>query len=57
MTVRKAGNKWQTAHCHGEDKGKTIASFDTKAQALAQHKAIMASKIRATKKKKTKRTF
>ena len=57
MTVRKAGNKWQTAHCHGEDKGKTIATFDTKIEAVAQHRAIMANKMRATKKKKVKRSF
>ena len=57
MTYRKAGTKWQTVHCHGEDKGKTIAEFDTKKEALAQHRAIMANKMRATKKKKVKRSF
>jgi hypothetical protein len=46
MTVRKQGSKYATIHCHGADKGKTISTFDTKAEAMAQHRAIMASKTK-----------
>jgi hypothetical protein len=44
MTVEKRGNKWATVHCHGEDKGKTIAKFSSKKKAMAQHRAIEANK-------------
>lgn len=57
MTVHKTKDGWETVHCHGEDKGTRIAKFDTKKEALAQHRAIMSSKMRATHKKKRKRSF
>jgi len=44
MVVEKRGNKWCTIHCHGADKGKVISCFDTKEAAMAQHRAIEASK-------------
>lgn len=33
-------------HCHGDKKGKTIATHKTKKEAVAQHRAIMANKKR-----------
>ena len=50
MTVAKKGSKYVTKHCHGKNKDKVIAEFDTKEEALAQHKAIQVNK----KKKKGK---
>ena len=44
MVVEKRGNKWCTIHCHGVDKGKVIACFDTKEAAMKQHRAIETSK-------------
>ena len=44
MVVEKRGNKFCTVHCHGADAGKVIACFDTKEEAMAQHRAIEASK-------------
>jgi len=44
MVVEKRGNRWCTIHCHGDDAGKAIACFDTKKEAMAQHRAIEASK-------------
>lgn len=44
MTVAKVKGGYATKHCHGSDKGKVISKFKTKKKALAQHKAIMASK-------------
>jgi len=44
MVVRKKGSQWATVHCTGKDKGKVIKKFKTKAQAMAQHRAIQASK-------------
>jgi len=46
MSVRKRGKSWAVVHCHGKRKGKTIAKHSTKQKALAQHRAIMASKAR-----------
>jgi len=46
MTVRKSGSGYATVHCHGKNKGKTIAKFKTKKKALAQHRAIQANKKR-----------
>ena len=46
MTIRKRGGRWAVVHCHGIKKGKTIASHATKAEAVAQHQAIQASKKR-----------
>jgi len=58
MTVKKRGSKYCVVHGHAKKKGSktdkpkgsTIACHDTKKEALAQHRAIMASK----KKKKPK---
>jgi len=44
MVVEKRGNKYCTVHCHGADAGKVISCFDTKEEAMAQHRAIEASK-------------
>jgi len=44
MTVKKVKGGYATVHCHGAAKGKVIAKFPTKKKALAQHRAIMASK-------------
>lgn len=52
MTVQKRGGKWAVVHCHGKDKGKIIGTHKTKKEALAQHKAIQASKAKRRKKKK-----
>ena len=49
MTVKKIGNKYATVHCHGANKGKVIHKFPTKAKAVAQHRAIQASKHRKGK--------
>jgi len=46
MTVERVKGGYATKHCHGEDKGKIIHKFKTKAEAMAQHRAIMASKAR-----------
>jgi hypothetical protein len=43
MTIKKVDG-YATVHCHGKDKGKIIHKFKTKKEALAQHRAIMASK-------------
>jgi hypothetical protein len=42
--IRKTKSGYETIHCHGKNKGKTIAKFKTKKAALAQHRAIMANK-------------
>lgn len=42
--VVKRGGKYAVVHCHGKNKGKTIATHATKAGAMAQHRAIQASK-------------
>lgn len=55
--IEKRGNKWAVVHAHPQkpgskrDKppGTVIATFDTKAQAQAMHKAIMASQNRLRK--------
>ena len=52
MTVGRSGSKWATKHCHGKKKGKVIAKFETKGEALAQHRAIEASKAHRKKGKK-----
>jgi len=44
MAIKKRGNKWVTVHCHGKKKGKVISKFPTKKKAMAQHRAIQASK-------------
>jgi len=45
MVVKKnSKGQWCTYHCHGADKGKVIACFPTKEAAMAQHRAIEASK-------------
>jgi len=49
MVVRKKGSFWATIHCSGKDKGKIIAKFKTQKQAMAQHRAIQASKKRRKK--------
>ena len=46
MTVKKIGSGYATVHCHGADKGKVIHKFATKEEAMAQHKAIQASKAK-----------
>jgi len=47
MTVKKVKGGYATVHCHGAKKGKIIHKFATKAQAMAQHRAIEAKKHRA----------
>ncbi len=49
MTVKKVKGGYATVHCHGEDKGKIISKFPTKAKAMSQHRAIQASKSRRGK--------
>jgi len=49
MSYGKTKGGWRTYHCHGKKKGKTIAKFKTKKAALAQHRAIQASKRRRKK--------
>ena len=49
MTVKKVKGGYSVVHCHGANKGKVIAKFDTKAKAMAQHRAIQASKSRKGK--------
>jgi len=44
MTVKKVKGGYATKHCHGRKKGRTITKFKTKKEALAQHRAIQASK-------------
>lgn len=44
MTIEFRNGKWCTIHCHGSDKGKIIACFPTKAQAMVRHRAIESSK-------------
>ena len=46
MSVQKAKSGYKTVHCHGAKKGKTIAKFKTKDEAMAQHRAIQANKKR-----------
>ena len=46
MVIRKAKKGYKVVHCHGAKKGKTIAKHKTKAKAMAQHRAIQASKRR-----------
>jgi len=52
MTIKKRDGKWAVVHCHGDKKGETIATHDTEAEALAQHRAIQASKMSRKKHKK-----
>jgi len=49
MTVKRVKGGYATAHCHGKKKGKVIKKFKTKKKAMAQHKAIQASKRRRAK--------
>ena len=44
MTVKKVKGGYATVHCHGTNKGKVIHKFATKTKAMAQHRAIQASK-------------
>jgi hypothetical protein len=46
MSVQKHGSGYAVKHCHGKKKGKIIAKHKTKAEALAQHKAIQANKAK-----------
>lgn len=46
MSVRKVKGGYATVHCHGKKRGRRIATFKTKRQATAQHRAIQASKAR-----------
>lgn len=46
MTVKAVKGGYATVHCHGKSKGKTIHKFKTKKEALAQHRAIQASKAK-----------
>lgn len=50
MTIEYRNGKWCTIHCTGSDKGKIIACFPTKAQAMAQHRAIESTKSKSAKK-------
>jgi len=50
MTVKRVKGGYATVHCHGKKKGKIIHRFKTKKKAMAQHRAIMASKSRRKKK-------
>lgn len=57
MTIAKRGGKWCVLHGHPKKKGSktdkpkgaTIACHNTRKEALAQHRAIMASKSRGVK--------
>lgn len=42
--IGKSAGKWAVKHCKGKDKGKVIGTFESKEEAMAQHKAIQASK-------------
>lgn len=42
--VEARGSGFDVVHCHGEDKGKSLGHHDTKEEAMAQHRAIEASK-------------
>ena len=42
-SIEKRGNQWCVVHCHGPDAGKVIKCFDTRAEAEAMHRAIMAN--------------
>jgi hypothetical protein len=44
--IKKTKSGYKTVHCHGEKAGQTIATFKTKKEALAQHRAIEANKKR-----------
>lgn len=45
MTIRKVKGGYKIYHCHGSDKGKPLSKKATsKSKALAQHRAIMASR-------------
>jgi hypothetical protein len=46
MSVRKTKSGWKVIHTHGKKKGQTIAKHKTKKEAMAQHRAIQASKAR-----------
>jgi len=46
MSVKKVKGGYATVHCHGKDKGKVISKFATKSAAMAQHRAIQASKAK-----------
>lgn len=50
--IKKTKSGYSTIHCHGKNKGKTIAKFKTKKEALEQHKAIMANKYGNKSKRK-----
>ena len=45
MTIEFRNGEWCTVHCTGSDKGKVIACFPMKDQAMKQHRAIEANKI------------
>ena len=49
MSVKKVKGGYATVHCHGGNKGKVIHKFPTRAKAVAQHRAIQASKQRKGK--------
>lgn len=44
MTIEYRNGEWCTVHCHGANKGKSIACFQTKGDAMKQHAAIMSEK-------------
>ncbi len=44
MSVQKKGSSYAVVHCHGKNKGKTIATFPTKKAAMKMHRAIQANK-------------
>ena len=46
--VEKRGDKWCVVHCTGPDAGEVIKCFDTKEEAEAMHRAIMANKNQET---------
>jgi len=50
MSVKKIKGGYATIHCHGAKKGKIISKFKTKAEAMAQHRAIEVSKAKRKKK-------
>ena len=49
MAIRKVKGGYATKHCKGKDKGKIIKKFKTYREALAQHRAIQASKRKRKK--------
>ena len=49
MSVKKTKSDYAVKHCHGKKKGKVIAKHTTKKKAMAQHRAIQASKHKKKK--------